>query len=136
MAEVAKARIAVSLTPITSISGLTESADHDVIAKDIQKSLGAAFSITGAFANWTGWDAGSPTEVTTNATIPSTDDVAWIRNKPDSSGNVTVRVTDSLGAILAVLQPGEAVVLPMHAGTAAIYFSCAASTTAQYTSMT
>ena len=135
--ELAKVSFRVNMTPMTHISGAVESDDHDVIAKDIGGTLGGSGTILGSVADWNNWGDGAitvPIPNGGNATIATGRDMAYIKNNPTSTGNVTVQETNAGGATISVLAAGEAIILLRTA--VAIYVSCDANSTCDYTSMT
>ena len=124
---------AVSMTPIKSIPQSGDSPEVDVIANDINKTLGATGSVNtgdGQGDHTTGgYNAGAPSDYAdagTGAQInAAAQDFIYIRHtgkqydnqnssisNEDSSTNVFVRTVSTNGTIISEIASGEAIILP------------------------
>ena len=133
-------KYAVSATPIYTMQDAEASSDVDVIAADIAKTVGGSGSSTCGFANTIGFGSGAPAYAESGASFSGTalsigtftttkfvyikhtgylwDDASTLGAATDQGLKICTVATIADATTIAVLNPGDAIVLPFNtAGT-------------------
>ena len=143
---------AVSCTPIVTIAAATESPAVDALCVDVAKSLGASGSSTVTWGSTVGYAAGVPAYVQSGANaaigqtaitlaLPASAKFIYIKHTgyifsttavlgAATTAKLTICAAETIAAAttIAILNAGEAIVLPMNTANSTVLYAASTVT--------